>query len=92
MIPLDIVSSNFDMVSNGRRAAIFIESIEVFHFPDMKSFCYAHIKIIAVPATGFVNDSILLGTIQAVLVRKERFDRVSVLKNYLKIDKNLEVI
>ena len=44
------------------------------------------------PATGFVNDSRLLRTIQAVLVRKQRFDPVIVLKNYLKINKKVELI
>ena len=39
-----------------------------------------------------MNDSRLLRTIQAVLVRKERVDPVSVLKNYLKVDKRVELI
>ena len=46
-------------------------------------------------ASGFVNDSRLWRTIQVVLVRKERFDSVSpvsVLKNYLKVDKRVEHI
>ena len=51
----------------------------------MKSaLCITDLKIIAVPTTGFVNDSRLLRTIQAVLVRKERFDPVSVLKRLTK--------
>ena len=59
----------------------------------MKSpLCFTDLKIIAVPATGFINDSRLLRTIQAVLVRKERFDPVSVLKNYLKVHKRVQLI
>ena len=44
------------------------------------SLYFIDIKIIAVPAAGFVNDPRLLRTIQAVLVRKERFDPVRVCK------------
>ena len=48
----------------------------MFLFLVMKSsLCFTDIKIIEVPATGFVNDCRLLRTIQAVLVRKERFDQ-----------------
>ena len=52
----------------------------MFSFPIMKSsLCFTDVKIIAVPATGFVNsDFKLLRTIEAVLVRKERFDPASV--------------
>ena len=48
----------------------------MFRFPVMKSsLCFTDVKIIAVPTTVFVNDSrSVLRTIQAVLVRKERFD------------------
>ena len=58
----------------------------MFSFPAVmkSSLCFSDVKIIAVPATGFVNDTRLLRTIQAVLLRKERFDPVRVLKNYLK--------
>ena len=56
----------------------------MFTFSIMKSsFCFTDVKIIAIPATSFVNDFRLLRTIQAVLVRKERFDAASILKNYL---------
>ena len=37
MILLDIVFSDFDMVSNGRRVVIFSERLEIFSFPLMKS-------------------------------------------------------
>ena len=58
---------------------VFIEGLEVFRLPVMRSsLCFTGIKIIAVLATGFVNDSRLLRTIQAVLVMKERFDPVRV--------------
>ena len=75
MIPLDIVSSGFDMVCNGRRVVIFNEGLEVFSFSIMKSlFCFTNVEIIAIPVTGFVNDLRFLRTIQTVLVWKERFD------------------
>ena len=51
----------------------------MFRFPVMKSsLCFTDIRIIAVPTTGFANDSrSALRKIQVVLVRKERFDPVS---------------
>ena len=56
----------------------------MFSFPIMKSsLCFTNVKIIAFLATSLVNDFILLRTIQAVLVTKERFDAASALKNYL---------
>ena len=55
----------------------------MFSFPIMKSsLCFTDVKFIAIPATSFVNDFRLLRMIQVILVRKEGFDAVSVLKNY----------
>ena len=56
------------------------------------SFCFTDVKIVAIPATGFVNDFRFLRTIQAVLVWKERFDAAIVLKNYLEVDKRVETV
>ena len=94
MIPLDVVSGGFDMVCNGRRVVIFNEGLEVFSFSIMKSsFCLiTDVEIIAVPATGFVNYFRFLRTIQAVLVWKERFDAAIILKNYLEVDKRIEIV
>ena len=36
MIPLDVMSSGFDMVSNGRGIVIFSEVLKVFGFPVRK--------------------------------------------------------
>ena len=41
-------------------------------------------KIFTIATTGFVNNLRLLKTIQAVLVRKERFDAESLLKTFFK--------
>ena len=41
-------------------------------------------KIFTIATTGFVNNLRLLKTIQAVLVRKERFDAASLLKTFFK--------
>ena len=89
MIPLDIVSGDFDIVCNGRRVpVIFNEGLEVFSFSIMKSsFCFTDVEIIAIPATGFVNYFRLLRTIQAVLVWKERFDAAIILKIILRLTK-----
>ena len=94
MIPLDVVSGGFDMVCNGRRVVIFNEGLfEVFSFSIMKSsFCFTDVEIIAVPATGSVNYFRFLRTIQAVLVWKERFDAAIILKNYLEVDKRIEIV
>ena len=93
MIPLDVVSGGFDMVCNGRRVVIFNEGLQVFSFSIMKSsFCFTDVEIIAVSATGFVNYFRFLRTIQAVLVWKERFDAAIILKNYLEVDKGIEIL
>ena len=79
--------------SNGRRVVIFNEGLEVFSFSIMKSpFCFTDVEIIAVPATGFVNYFRFLRTIQGVLVWKERFDAAIILKNYLQVDKRIEIV
>ena len=49
----------------------------MFSFSIMKTFCFANVKITAIPATGLVNDFRFLRTIQTVLVLKERFDAAS---------------
>ena len=88
MIPLDVVSDGFDMVCNGRRVVIFNESLEVFSFSIMKSsFCFTDVKIIAIPASGFVNYFRFLRTIQAVLVWKEGFAAAIILKIILRLTK-----
>ena len=93
MIPLDVVSGGFDMVCNGRRVIVFNEGLEVFSFSIMKSsFCFTDVEIIAIPATGFVNYFRFLRTSQAVLVWKERFDTAITLKNYLEVDKRVEIV
>ena len=93
MIPLDAVFGGFDMVCNGRRVVIFNEGLEVFGFSTMKSsFCFTDVEIIAIPATGFVNYFRFLRTIQAFLVWKERFDAAIILKNYLEVDKRVEIL
>ena len=74
---------------------IFNEKLEVFSFSIMKSsfqFCFTDVEIIAIPATGFVNYLRFLRTIQAVLVWKERFDAAIILKNYLEVDKRVEIV
>ena len=92
MIPLDVVSCGFDIVCNGRHVVIFNEGLEVFSFSIMKtSSCFTDVQIIAIPATGFVNDFRFLRTIQAVLAWKERFDAAIVL-SYLEADKRVEIV
>ena len=93
MIPLDVVSGGFDIVCNGRRVVIFNYGPEVFSFSIMKSsFCFTDVEIIAVPSTGFVNYFRFLRKIQQVLAWKERFDAAIILKNYLEVDKRVEIV
>ena len=93
MIPLDVVSGGSDMVCNSRLVVIFNEGLEVFDFSIMKtSFCFTDEQIIAISATGFVNDLRFLRTIQAVFVWKERLDAAIVLKNYIEVDKRVEIV
>jgi len=44
------------------------------------SFCFANVKFIAVPATGFVDYFGHLRAVQAILVWKERFSTACVLE------------
>ena len=54
------------------KVPIFSEGLKVFSFPIMKfSLCFTVVKIIAIPATSFVNNFRLSRTIQAVLVWKD---------------------
>ena len=69
------------------------EGLEVFSFSIMKSsFSFTDVEIIAVLATGFVNYFRFLRTLQAVLVWKERSDAAIILKNYLEVDKRVEIV
>ena len=54
----------------------------MFSFPILKSLLrFSNVDVIAIPATCLVNDLRPLGTIKAIVVRKERFDATSVQKN-----------
>ena len=79
-----IMSSDFDVVSNGWGIVIFSEGLEVFSFPIMKpSFSFTNVKSTKIPAIYSPNNSGFLWTISAVLAAKERFYASSVLKNDL---------
>ena len=57
-----------DMVCNGWRVVILSEGLEMFSFSIMKtSFWFTDVKIVAILATGFVNDFRFLRTIQAAV-------------------------
>ena len=61
---------------------MFRKGPEMFRFPFVKSsLCFPNVKIVAVPATGPVNDSRELRTVETVLVWEEGFDAPGVLKN-----------
>ena len=57
MVPFDVLTSCFNVISNSRRVIKFQEGLETFRFPVVKSsFRFPNVKIIAVPATSFIND------------------------------------
>ena len=51
MVPFDVVTGN------GRRVTIFQKGLEMFRFPVVESSLrFSDVKIIAVPATSFIDD------------------------------------
>ena len=57
MVPFDVVASCFNVISNCRRVIMFQKGLEMFRFPVVKSpLRLPNVKIVAVPATSFVND------------------------------------
>ena len=57
MVPFDVVTGCFKVISNGRRGITFRKGFEMIRFPVVKSsFRFPNEKIIAVPATVFIND------------------------------------
>ena len=57
MVPFDVVTGVFNVISNGRRVIIFQNGLEMFRFPVVKSSLrFSDVKIIAVTATSFVDD------------------------------------
>ena len=57
MVPFDVVTGVFDVISNGRRVIIFQKGLKMFLFPVVESSLrFPDVKIIAVPATSFIDD------------------------------------
>ena len=57
MVPFDVVTGVFNVISNGRRVIIFQKVLEMFRFPVVESSLrFSDVKIIAVPATSFIDD------------------------------------
>jgi len=57
MVPFDVVTGCFNVISNGRRVIMFRKGLEMFCFPVVESSLrFPSVKIIAVPATSFIND------------------------------------
>ena len=82
VIPLDVMSSGFDVVvSNGWLSiVIFSEALKcLIGFLTMKpSFSFTNVKTITIPAICSVNNSGLLWAINVVLLRKKRFGYASI--------------
>ena len=57
MVPFAVV---INVISNGRRVIIFRKGLEMFRFPVVESLLrFSDVKIIAVPATSFIDDWII---------------------------------
>ena len=72
----------------------FSEGVKVFGFPIMKpSFSFTNVKTITILAIcSAVNNSGLLRTINAVLVRKKRFYASIALKSDLQVNTSVEFV
>ena len=61
MLPFDVVTSVFNVISNVRRVVIFQKGLEMSRFPVVESSLrFSDVKIIAVPATSFIDDWIIV--------------------------------
>ena len=57
MVPFDVVAGVFNVICNVRRVIISQKGLEMFRFPVVKSSLrFSDVKIIAVPATSFIDD------------------------------------
>ena len=57
MVPFAVVTGVFNVTSNSRRAIIFQKDLEMFRLPVVESSLrLSDVKIIAVPATSFIDD------------------------------------
>jgi len=53
MVPFDVVTGVFNVISNSRRVIIFQKGLEMFRFPVVESSLrFPNVKIIAVPAAS----------------------------------------
>ena len=72
---------------------MFQEGLEMFRFPVMKSSLrFPNVKIIAVPATSFINDLDNCDRLRRSLYGKKDFMRRVFLKNIFDINKRVETI
>ena len=79
---IDVMPSGFDVVSNDGGIVIFKCSVFLpLIKPSFSHASFANVKTIIIPAICSVNNSGLLWTINAVLVRRERFNASNALKN-----------
>jgi len=57
MVPFDVASGVFNVISNSTRAIILQKGLEMFRFPIVESSLrFPDVKIVAVPATSLIND------------------------------------
>ena len=56
MVPFDVVTSCFNVISNSRKVIMFRKDSEMLLFPVVKSsFRFPNVRIVAVPATSFIK-------------------------------------
>ena len=63
------------------------DPFQIISFPAMQpTFCFAHVKILAVPTTSLVNNFRHLRTVNLIFVGKKGLDAMSALENHPKIN------
>ena len=86
MIPFDVVTSRYGMISNSGGVT---NLSKIF---SSTSFSFTDVERITIPATGFANNVRFLRAAETIFVRKERLNSASVLKNNPEVDKALQTI
>ena len=69
------------------------DPFKMFSFPVMQStFCFADVKILAVPTTRLINNFRHLRTVNLIFVGKKGLDAMSALENNPKINAAIKSI
>ena len=93
MVPFDVVTSGNRMLCNSGGVTNLSERFEVLSLSVMhSSFSFADVNSITIPATGFVDNLRFLRPVETIVIRKERLNSASVLKNNPEVDETIKLI